>query len=302
MKFCPFHSKLLSFGSKPTAHWRIFQILAILILPCCSGTSTAQNTPIKVYLLGTFHFAQTDSTYDVLDNAHQKDIQKLCDLIIKQEPDKVFVESMPDFEYMNRIDSLYQTFRKGSTLNWRNEIWQVGFRVAEALDHEHIYLCDHPGQFGYYYGMLEEYADLHGQQQMLGYQGKGITVPLTETIDLDSLMHAMSLLDYLRWMNSAAVQGSSHAHYINLYPQLGNTDVFHYDSTYFLGVELTTDWYRRNLKIYAKMLAQLDYTEDAIFLIIGNDHIPILRHLFESNPYFAVVPAKKWLGRRRARK
>jgi len=33
----------------------------------------------------------------------------------------------------------------------------------------------------------------------------------------------------------------------------------------------------------------MDYNEDAIFLLIGNDHIPIIRHLFESNPYFKVI-------------
>ena len=35
--------------------------------------------------------------------------------------------------------------------------------------------------------------------------------------------------------------------------------------------------------------------EEAIFLIIGADHIPILKHLFESNPYFEVVKASDWL-------
>ena len=64
-----------------------------------------------------------------------------------------------------------------------------------------------------------------------------------------------------------------------------------------MGAELTADWYRRNIKIYSKMITQLDYTENAIFLIMGNDHIPIIRHLFESNPYFEVVDTELWLGR-----
>ena len=101
----------------------------------------------------------------------------------------------------------------------------------------------------------------------------------------------------MKWLNSKSVQQSSHAHYINCYPQLGNTNVFHYDSTYFLGSELTVDWYRRNIKIYSKMIAQLDYSEKAIILIMGNDHIPIIRHLFNSNPYFEVIPTENWLGK-----
>ncbi len=34
------------------------------------------------------------------------------------------------------------------------------------------------------------------------------------------------------------------------------------------------------------MLAQLDCSEDAIFLIIRNDHVPIIRQMFQENPFF----------------
>lgn len=34
--------------------------------------SQSKNEKIKVYLLGTFHFAQTDSSYDVLSEKNQK--------------------------------------------------------------------------------------------------------------------------------------------------------------------------------------------------------------------------------------
>ncbi len=249
----------------------------------------AQDAKIRVYLLGTFHFAQTDSLYDVLTDKNQQSISDLFEIIKKQQPDKVFIERMPDFEYMNRMDSLYQSFRNGDTRVWRNEIWQVAFRVANDLNHKTIYSCDHPGQYGNIYSQLEEYASKHGQTGILNYQGNGITRPVTNLINEDSLMRKSDLLDYLCWLNSSGVQEASHAHYINLYPQIGNTDVFRYDSNYMLGASLTVDWYRRNILIYTKMINQLDYSEKAIFLIIGNDHIPIIRHLFESNPYFEVI-------------
>ena len=252
--------------------------------------------PIKVYLLGTFHFAQTDSTYDVLTPENQASILKLCEIIEAQKPDKVFIERMPDFEYMNKMDSLYQAYKAGDPNIRRNEIWQVAFRVAKKLDHPAVYSCDHPGQYGFYYTQIEEYAGKHQQSELLNYKGKGTTAPLTDFIDEDSLLANTDLLDYIRWLNSDEVQQTSHAHYINLYPQLGNTNVFQYNDAYFLGANLTADWYRRNIMIYSKMIAQLNYTEQAIFLIMGNDHIPILRHLFESNPYFEVIDTEQWLG------
>ncbi|MBK8141811.1 MAG: hypothetical protein IPK57_13020 [Chitinophagaceae bacterium] len=30
---------------------------------------------------------------------------------------------------------------------------------------------------------------------------------------------------------------------------------------------------------------------------LGKDHIPIIRHLFDSNPYFQVVDTEQWLGK-----
>lgn len=259
--------------------------------------SQNRESKIKVYLLGTFHFAQTDSTYDVLSEKNQKSILKLCELVKKQKPDKIFIERMPEFEHQNKMDSLYQAYRNGDPRQRRNEIWQVGFRVANALNHKTIYSCDHPGQYGAYYSRIEEYAKMNGQSELFKGNGKGITVTKTSDINTDSLMMASDLLEYLRWLNSETVQQSSHAHYINFFPQLGNTDVFHYNPSYFLGSELTADWYRRNIKIYSKMIVQLDYSEKAIFLIMGNDHIPIIRHLFESNPYFEVIDTEKWLGK-----
>lgn len=262
-------------------------------------TAFSQNDKpkIKVYLLGTFHFAQTDSAYDVLSEKNQKSILKLCEIVKNQKPDKVFIERMPDFEYQNKMDSLYKAYKNGDPRQRRNEIWQVAFRVAKDLKHKTIYSCDHPGQYGYYYSQIEEYAKKNNQVELLNGKGNGITIPQSSLINEDSLLMNSNLLDYMKWLNSKKVQQSSHAHYINHFPQLGNTNVFHYDSTYFLGSELTADWYRRNIKIYSKMIAQIDYSEKAIFLIMGNDHIPIIRHLFESNPYFEVVDTEKWLGK-----
>jgi hypothetical protein len=221
----------------------------------------------------------------------------LADIVSSRKPDKIFIEKMPEWENENHIDSLFQEYRKGHLNRARNEIWQVAGRVARRLGHQHMYQCDHPGQYGLHYSRIEEYANAHAQTARLMYQGKGMTAPLTSLVNGDSLRNASDLLEYIRWLNSAEVQGSSHAHYINVYPQIGNTDPYHADSTSFLGAQLTVDWYRRNILIYAKMINQLDYTERAIFLLIGNDHVPIVRNLFQGNPYFEVVGAEQWLGK-----
>jgi hypothetical protein len=269
------------------------------------GQLPAQTSPekVKVYLLGTFHFTQSDTTvYDVRSEKNQQSISKLSDIIVGLKPDKIFIEKMPEWEYENHIDSLYQEYKKGNLSRARNEIWQVAARAAVRLKHQHMYQCDQPGNYSMYYGMLEEYAKSHNQWQHLeNYSGKGMTRPITNNYNTDSLRNKSELLDYMRWWNSKTVQNASQAHYINVYPQIGNTNAYtpanKIDSTYFLGAALTIDWYRRNILIYSKMISQLDYSEKAIFLIIGNDHVPIIRQMFEANPYFKVVDTEKWLGK-----
>jgi hypothetical protein len=274
--------------------------LLILFLTIFIGQGCSQTNPpkIKVYLLGTFHFAQTDSTYNVLDDKHQNSISDLNKIIIGIKPDKIFIERMPDFEYVNKVDSLYMAYlNRTEETNNPNEIWQVAFKVGEKLRHKKLYQCDSPGRFGGIYAQLKEYSKEHNQDNILSYEAKGTTKPLTSKIDVDSLRNSVSLLEYIKWLNSKKVQFSSLAHYVNVYPQIGNTDVYHYDKDYFIGTELTADWYRRNIYTYSKMLNQIDYTEKSIFLLMGNDHIPIIRQLFQSNPYFEVMDVEKWLGK-----
>ncbi len=277
-------------------------ILALLLMFSCSNTkkegvtNNENNGKIKVYLLGTFHFAQTDSTYNILADKHQKSIKKLNDIIVGLHPDKIFIERMPDFEYQNKMDSLYSAYRHSQTgTNNKNEIWQVAFKVGKRLGHQKLYQCDHSGRYGMLYTGMKKYAKEHNQMDILDQTTRGTIRTQTRKMNQDSLRNSISLLDYIKWLNRKEVQASSHAYYLTVPPQIGYKNVYEYKKNYLLGTELTADWYRRNIYIYSKMINQLDYNEESIFLIIGNDHIPIIRQMFEGNPYFKVMDTQQWL-------
>jgi len=279
-------------------------LTCLLITSLCNVTLFAQSSSekttvdkkINVYLLGTFHFAQTDETYNILDSKHQESILELCDIIKKQKPDKVFVERQPEYEFQNKIDSLYNVYVKENILRYKNEIYQVGFRVAKGLEHPKVYQCDHPGRYGSLYRASAEYAEANNQTDILNAKAKGTVRRVDNLIDEDSLQMNSSLLDYIRWFNSEEIMNSSHANYLTTHPQIGSTNFYDYDEdNTLIGAELVADWYRRNIMIYTKMINQLDYSEDAIFLIIGSDHVPIIKNLFEDNPFFEVVDPKEWL-------
>ena len=275
-------------------HKKIIQtlVLALLFFSCNQQpessedlSSKASTKTIKVYLLGTFHFAQTDSTYNVLDEKHQKSIEELCQIIASREPNKVFLERQPEFQFQNKIDSLYTVFRSMKRpLKAKNEIYQVGFRVAKMLNHDSVYLCDHPGRYGYLNEAAYEYAQNNDQTDILERKRIGTVERYEDRANEDSIMKNSSLLEYIKWINSDKVMDASHASYISNWPLIGSTDFYNYDDDDTL--------------IYTKMINQVDFENDnAIVLIMGADHIPIIKNLFDANPYFEVVSASKWLDR-----
>ncbi|NET36391.1 MAG: hypothetical protein F6K19_30920 [Cyanothece sp. SIO1E1] len=275
-------------------------LILYLLLSSFTHQISAQTPPpkIKVYLLGTFHFSQTDSTYNVLDEKHQQSIHELCQIIAKQQPDKVFIERQPEYEFQNKIDSLFTLFSKMKSrkLRVKNELVQVGFRVAKMLGHKKVYQCDHPGRYGSLYNNSLQYAQANNQMGYLDATVRGTAVRADDLVNEDSLMQSSTLLEYIQWINSDAVMNTSHAGYVSNYPLVGSKGFYNYeDDDTLIGAELTADWYRRNIMIYTKMISQLTFDEKAIFLIMGGDHIPILKHLFESNPSFEVMNAESWL-------
>ena len=246
--------------------------------------------------MGTYHFAQDDS-YDILSPQAQAALEQLTQRIVAAGPDKIFLERQPEFDSQNGIRDLYQEFRRGEGDPIRNEFAQVGFRAAAALEHDQIYLCDHPGQYGRFYRAARDYAMQHGQMPLLEGTAARTTVSIEGEVDEQALRAERGLLGYLRWLNSDAVRASSHAGYITTFPRVGSTGFYDYDDEQTLiGAELLVDWYRRNIMIYAKILNQVTESDDAIFVLLGSDHIPILEQLFEDHPYFEVIPAAEWLG------
>lgn len=272
-------------------------LISLTIFGQSPSGSADDSKKIKVYLLGSFHFAQTDDTYNITDPKHQKSIIELCTIIAKQKPNKVFVERQPEYEHRNKLDSLYRKYVKDDILPRKNELYHIGFRLAKQLNHPKVYQCDHPGLYGKYYRATAKYAKANDQMDILNGKAKGTVERYDDLVDEDSIMLNNSLLDYIRWINSDEVMNSSHANYITTFTQVGSTNFYdYYDDDTLIGAELIADWYRRNIMIYSKIINQLDYSENAIFLIIGGDHVPIIRNLFRDNTLFEVIDPKDWLN------
>ena len=62
-----------------------------------------------------------------------------------------------------------------------------------------------------------------------------------------------------------------------------------------IGADLVGEWYKRNLRIFANIVHDVDTDTDRIFVMFGAGHIWTLRQFFEDHPGFDLVPVAEVL-------
>ena len=124
---------------------------SLLVIP-----AAAQNDapPTEVMILGTYHFANPGADEvnieadDVLSSARQSEIRAVAESLSRFEPTNVAVEiPVADSSRSSQLDSLYRAYTRGSHDLTRNEVQQIGFRLAERFGHEQLYPIDYRNAF-----------------------------------------------------------------------------------------------------------------------------------------------------------
>lgn len=242
--------------------------------------------PIEIMVVATFHFAQQDTTkVDVLSVQRQREIEQVAASLASFRPDKIFLERQP-YYWQRRIDSTYKLYREGRWTLPRNEIFQLGYRIAKALAHQRVYAADHAG---FWLGdSVRRVATNLGQLAVLDGTAPQTLKAVHEIADDDVLLATGSISDVLRWLNDPEYLLRTQNNYFGRLARIGNDSVE-------VGPDLIAEWYRRNLKIYRTILDRLDYSERRIMVIIGGDHVPPLRHFFDSNVNFRTISAVPYI-------
>ncbi|MBC8046164.1 MAG: hypothetical protein H7Y00_05165 [Fimbriimonadaceae bacterium] len=249
--------------------------------------------PTEVLILGTFHFGypqadghKIDSSkfIDVLSAERQKEIEELAGIILKFHPTRVYIEAWnPSFH-----DSLFHEFLENKYQLGRNEVYQIGYRVAKNAGMKKIYPVD-AGNFAS--DNYEKYAWL---DSMWNYQNYVDTIRdkywdkrYEQWYDAsDSIGITMTMLENFILMAEPSTLNRMHGAYLSNY----------FNTTGNEGPDiLAMWWYSRNLRIYNNILKTLPQQNDRIILLIGNGHVPILKQCFSSSPEFRVVELKDLL-------
>jgi hypothetical protein len=268
-----------------------FPVRLILLLLAASPALGAQDAPPirpekqpHVMLLGTFHFqdAGLDGykprfTIDIRSAERQRELEDVIARLAAWRPTRIAIEAR--VERQARLDSLFALYPGNGMDTLRNEIYQIGFRLAKRLGLEGVDAVDAPAR---YLDSAMSEAEWKRRRDALAKGPLEATdwdarYKLLYEAD-DSLKTTRTLRETLLHENSPERLLLGHGHY--LVGDLLNGPV----GDYFGADGFVSAWYNRNIRIYSNVARLARNDDERILLIIGAGHVPILRELMRSTP------------------
>lgn len=256
--------------------------LALLILV----RPAAAQEPARVMVLGTYHFANPGldvvqtSVADVLTPRKQAEIAAITDALAAFAPTRIAVEQVP--ERQPRLDSLYAEYRAGRYVLGRNEVDQLGFRLAARLGLDGVQAVDHDGRHALDFGLLTAYA----QASDTAFAAHNDRVISRLTAQNDSLQRTASVGQILRVLNDPADIAWGHAQYVRM-AAVGAGDGY-------VGADLLAAWYDRNIRIFGN-ISRISQPGERVLVIVGAGHAAILRQFVEAAEGLVLVEPAEFL-------
>jgi uncharacterized protein (DUF885 family) len=261
---------------RPLRHLAFASLLGTLAGPLLAQDSVIPSLRdpaqprAQVMILGVFHFHDPNADFaqfegiDVLTAERQREIEAVTEQLAGFQPSKIAIER-PTAE-ADALNTDYQRYRAGGFDLTRNEIHQLGFRLAARLDHAALYPVDVP--LGMRMDTLMAYAREHDAAFVIRF-----TDYIGEIVELlDRMQREETIGANLRFMNDPANVVRAHEPYA-VQATVGAADGH-------VGARVVADWYDRNLRIFANLAGR---------------HTPILRHLVQTHPAMELVEAVDYL-------
>ena len=249
---------------------RILPLWVLVFFISLNLNAQDQEKPV-VAMLGVFHFAGSNDLLsvkfdDLRSDKRQAEILEAVEKLKAFKPTKVILE----FPYgNNKLDSVYQLYRKGERKLSINERQQLGFRVAADLGHEYIYPADKPSDlpFNELMGFLQQEGRMQEFQQLIEQVKTDVILKDEEFLKENSVM------DYLVKLNDEQHDRDNKRFYIQ-YALGYNSD----DND--IGVRLVTAWWERNFRIMAN-IDRIAEPGDRILVIFGQGHTAIMKDYYK---------------------
>jgi hypothetical protein len=262
---------------------RIVSIALALATLCIGSQIAAEPAKTQVLLVGTYHFSNPGKdlnnvkAVDVLGAGRQREIASLVASLARFAPTQVAVEWPARL-----VDERYPKYRNGTLEESRNEVVQLGFRLAKERSLPAVLGLDVAGDFPF--EAVAEWAKKHGRGGEIDVL---LAVGAKETARISALQDKTSIGGVLRDLNTSESIARNHSFYPPMLTMGAGDEQ--------PGVELLSAWYERNLAICARMLQKVK-PGDRVVAFYGYGHIYLLAQCLREQPNVQLVDALSYLA------
>ena len=251
-----------------------------LILLCiCLVIAVHAQEKTKVLVLGSYHMGNPGldafnmEADDVLVPKRQKEIEDFVNLLATFKPTKICLETKVDRQ--QKLNENYQAYVNGKAELRKNEIDQIGFRLAKKLKHAEVYAIDADAPFE-----MDTVVKVAQQYQFTSFLELLGKLP-SFMQDENKKLHESTITKFYQYMNTDEYAKMSHGFYLDM-AAIGKGDNY-------AGADLVADWYKRNLRIYRNLQALQFKPEDRVLILYGAGHAKILQDLVEDSSNLKLV-------------
>lgn len=216
---------------------------------------------------------------DVLTEKRHKEMREFVNLLKRFKPTKIAVEA--NFGSV-RLDEKYSQYRRGEYQLTRNEVDQIGLRLAKELNHQKIYGVDDESELDSL-GRAFEFAKANNQQPIVD---QALDIAKRQVAEINKLVQKTTVTEVHKFLNDQQNIDESHQVYMTLL-RIGK------DKQY-PGVDANADWYKRNLTIFANIIRITESKDDRILVIFGAGHAKLLQEFIEDSGEYELERAGKY--------
>jgi len=251
---------------------KVLLLLGLLAIPVAARSQSAARP--EILIIGTYHMANPGHDIhnmqadDVLSPKRQQEIAQLIEVLKRFHPTKIAIESDVTSQ---RVQKEYADYLAGKYKLSRNEIDQIGYRLARELGHKTVYPVDVDGDFPWQ--RVVNYAKANGMSDKFDANNAGFGTMVKEQGDF---LATHTVLETLQLMNSDARVARDMGLYFSI--------VRYADPFEYAGPDLLAAWYQRNIRIYRNIVVLADSPTDKILVIYGAGHLGWLRQNVSNDP------------------